>query len=117
MSAATSVMLCRRWTGRSPWSREFAVDNRDEVVRTFDNATKVFRTMLSKRTALTEILRVMPVTLENLIRLPVNGRVPTRVDPLVIGPLGNELRELCEQLPLGLCDLLSGTDPLGGLLP
>ena len=96
---------------------EFAVDNRDEVVRTFDNATKVFRTMLSKRAALTEILRVMPLTLENLMRLPVNGRVPTRVDPLVIAPLGNELRELCELLPLGLCDLLSGTDPLGGVLP
>ncbi len=96
---------------------EFAVDNRDEVVRTFDNATKVFRTMLSKRAALTEILRVMPVALENLVRLPVNGRVPTRVDPLVIAPLGNEIRELCELLPLGLCDLLSGTDPLGGVLP
>ncbi len=96
---------------------EFAVDNRDEVVRTFDNATKVFRTMLSKRAALTEILRVMPVTLGNLMRLPVNGRVPTRVDPLVIAPLGNELRELCELLPLGLCDLLSGTDPVGGVLP
>jgi virulence factor Mce-like protein len=96
---------------------QFAVDNRDEVVRTFDNASKVFRTMLGKRTALTEILRVMPVTLQNLMRLPVNGRVPTRVDPLVIAPLGNELRKLCQLLPLGLCDLLSGTDPLGGLLP
>jgi len=96
---------------------EFAVDNRDEVVETFDNATTVFRTMLSKRAALTEILRVMPVALENLVRLPVNGRVPTRVDPLVIAPLGNEIRELCELLPLGLCDLLSGTDPLGGVLP
>ena len=96
---------------------EFAVDNRDEVVRTFDNATQVFRTMLSKRAALAEILRVMPVALENLVRLPVNGRVPTRVDPLVIAPLGNEIRELCELLPLGLCDLLSGTDPRGGVLP
>lgn len=95
----------------------FAVDNRDEVVETFDNATKVFRTMLSKRAALAEILRVMPVALENLVRLPVNGRVPTRVDPLVIAPLGNELRKLCELMPLGLCDLLSGSDPLGGVLP
>lgn len=89
----------------------FAVDNREAVVDTFDNTTKVFRTMLSKRAELTEILRVMPVTLENLVRLPVNGRVPTRVDPLVIAPLGNELRQLCKRLPLGLCDLLSGTDP------
>jgi ABC-type transporter Mla subunit MlaD len=96
---------------------EFAVDNRDEVVKTFNNATKVFRTMLDKRASLTEILRVMPVALENLTRLPVNGRVPTRVDILTIAPLGEELRKLCEQLPLGLCDLLSGTDPLGGLLP
>ena len=96
---------------------EFAVDNRDAVVETFEESTEVFETMLSKRQALSEILRVMPVTLENLMRLPVNGRVPTRADPLVIGPLGNEIRKLCQQLPLGLCDLLSGTDPLGDLLP
>jgi phospholipid/cholesterol/gamma-HCH transport system substrate-binding protein len=90
---------------------QFAVDNRDEVVDSFENTTKVFRTMLSKREALNEILRVMPVALENLMRLPVNGRIPTRVDPLTIAPLGEEIRELCQQLPLGLCDLLSGTDP------
>jgi phospholipid/cholesterol/gamma-HCH transport system substrate-binding protein len=96
----------------------FAVDNRDQVVDTFDNATQVFRTMLSKRRSLEEVLRVMPVALENLMRLPVaSGRIPTRADPLVIAPLGNELRKLCQLLPLGLCDLLSGTDPLGGLLP
>lgn len=98
----------------------FAVDNRDAVVDTFDNTTQVFRSMLSKRTELTEVLRVMPVAMENLMRTPVNGRVPTRVDPFLIAPLGGELRELCERLPLGLCDLLSGTDPdlplgLGGL--
>jgi len=97
---------------------QFAVDNRDQVVDTFDGATEVFRTMLSKRQSLEEVLRVMPVALENLMRLPVaSGRIPTRVDPLVIAPLGNELRKLCRLLPLGLCDLLSGTDPLGGLLP
>ncbi|HWM75126.1 MAG TPA: MCE family protein [Nocardioides sp.] len=90
---------------------QFAVDNRDEVVDTFDNTTKVFRTMLSKRTALNELLRVMPVALENLMRLPVNGRIPTRVDPLVIAPLGDEIRKLCKRLPIGLCDLLSGTEP------
>jgi phospholipid/cholesterol/gamma-HCH transport system substrate-binding protein len=90
---------------------EFAVDNRDEVVDTFDNTTKVFRTMLSKRAQLTEVLRVMPVAMENLMRTPVNGRVPTRVDPFLIAPLGGELRDLCKRLPLGLCDLLSGTDP------
>ena len=95
----------------------FAVDNRDAVVDTFDSSTKVFETMLSRREALSEVLRVMPVALENLMRLPVDGRIPTRADPLVIGPLGNELRKLCERLPLGLCDLLSGTDPLGGVLP
>lgn len=97
---------------------KFAVDNRDDVVETFQQSTEVFRTMLGKRQALAEILRVMPVALQNLERLPVSGgRLPTRVDPLVIAPLGNELRELCEHLPLGLCDLLSGTDPLGGVLP
>lgn len=97
---------------------EFAVDTRDSVVETFRQSTKVFETMLDKRESLSEILRIMPVALQNLERLPTKeGRIPTRADPLVIAPLGNELRELCELLPLGLCDLLSGTDPLGGLLP
>lgn len=97
---------------------QFAVDNRDAVVETFRESTDVFEIMLGKRQALDEILRVMPVTLENLQRLPTKeGRIPTRADPLVIAPLGNELRKLCKNLPLGLCDLLSGTDPLGGLLP
>jgi phospholipid/cholesterol/gamma-HCH transport system substrate-binding protein len=97
---------------------DFALDNRDDVVETFEQSTRMFETMLGKREALHEILRVMPVALQNLELLPVEGgRVPTRADPLVIGPWGNELRTLCKQLPLGLCDLLSGTDPLGGLVP
>ena len=33
------------------------------------------------------------------MRLPVNGRIPTRVDPLVLAPLGEEIRKLCQQLP------------------
>ena len=56
--------------------------------------------MLSKQKQLTEILEVMPVALENLMRVPLNGRIPIRVDPLtVIAPLGEEIRKLCQQLP------------------
>lgn len=92
---------------------EFAVDNRDQVVGVVDQTTRVFRTMLGKRAELGELLRVMPFTLENLERLPVaNGRIPTRVHPAVIPPFGDQLIQMCEQLPLGLCDLIDGTDPM-----
>jgi phospholipid/cholesterol/gamma-HCH transport system substrate-binding protein len=91
---------------------EFAVANRAEVVDAIGGTSKVFRTMLRKQDQLTELLEVMPLALQNLERtVAANGRVPVRVPPSVILPLGGQIDGLCEQLPSQLCDLISGTDP------
>jgi phospholipid/cholesterol/gamma-HCH transport system substrate-binding protein len=91
---------------------EFAVANRAEVVDAIGGTSKVFRTMMSKQEQLTELLQVMPLALQNLERtVAPDGRVPVRVPPSVILPLGSQIEGLCEQLPSQLCDLISGTDP------
>jgi phospholipid/cholesterol/gamma-HCH transport system substrate-binding protein len=96
---------------------KFAVDNRGSVIRSIGSSTAVMRSLMKKQRQLAEILEVMPVTLENITRLPVDGRMPVRTNPLVLAPLSDELTQLCDLLPLGLCDVLGGTDPgLGGLL-
>ncbi|MCW2795854.1 MCE family protein [Nocardioides sp.] len=101
----------------------FAVDNRATVVRTLGSSTSVMRSLMKKQRQLTEILEVMPVALQNITNLPVKGRIPVRINPLILAPLSDELTALCEQLPLGLCDLIDGTslprleDLLGGARP
>lgn len=90
---------------------DFAVKNRAEVVEALGGTTAVMRTVLERKRALIEILEVMPLALQNLARAKDNGRIPVRIDPSVLLPLGSQLRELCDQLPGPLCDLLGGTDP------
>lgn len=92
---------------------EFAVDNREQIVRALDGSTRLVRTLLGKQRDLTEILRVMPLALQNL-ELARNGdRLPVVLDPVALDPLGGILRDICDQLPPQICQLL-GTDPLGG---
>ncbi|MDE0778615.1 MCE family protein [Nocardioides sp.] len=89
----------------------FAVDHRDEIVEVVDGGSKVMRTILSRQRDLAEILEVFPLALENL-QLTVDGdRIPVRVPPTALLPLGDQIDQLCQSLPLGLCDLISGTDP------
>ena len=91
---------------------EFAVANRAEVVDAIGSTSKVFRTMMRKQDQLTELLEVMPLSLQNLRRtLTDEGRVPVRVPPSAIIPLGSQIDALCQRLPSQLCDLISGTDP------
>lgn len=93
---------------------EFAVDNRAELVEGIDGATELIRTIVAKQDSLIEVLRVMPLGLQNLQRAVRNGRLQVQADPLTFLPLGDILIDLCDDaVPLELCDLLS-TDPLGG---
>lgn len=93
---------------------EFAVDNRAELVEVVDGATDLTRTILAKQDSLVEVLRVMPMALQNLQRAMRNGRLQVQLDPLHLAPLGDVLVDLCDDaVPLDLCDLIS-TDPLGG---
>ena len=34
-----------------------------------------------------------------------------RIDPTIIAPLGEQISQLCEELPLDLCGVLPPTDP------
>ncbi|WP_183093373.1 MCE family protein [Nocardioides stalactiti] len=93
---------------------EFAVDNREEIVEALNGSTKVIRNLLESQRDLTEILRVMPLALENLEMARNGDRLPVTFDPVSLDPLGGILAGLCPQLPPALCNLI-GTDPLGSL--
>lgn len=92
---------------------QFAVDNREQIVEALDGSTRLMRTILEKQRSLTEILRVMPLALQNLDRASHNKRFKTVFDPLVLTPLGGILQDVCDRLPPAICQLI-GTDPLGG---
>lgn len=92
---------------------EFAVDNRQAIVDTLGGSTTLMRTVLKKQKRLEEILRVMPLALENLAMLPGGDRLPVRIDPLILDPLGGVLQDVCASLPADLCLTLDGSQ-LGG---
>lgn len=89
---------------------KFAVDNRQAIVDNVDGSTRLMKTVLSKQERLAEILRVMPVALQNL-RMIQGDRLPVRINPLILDPLGGVLQTVCDQLPLNLCQFLTG--PVG----
>lgn len=89
---------------------EFAVDNRQSIVDTLDGSTDLMKTLLTRQDQLAEILRVMPVALENLRMVP-GDRLPVRIDPLILDPLGGVLKSVCDRLPLNLCSILDGSQP------
>jgi phospholipid/cholesterol/gamma-HCH transport system substrate-binding protein len=91
---------------------DFAVTNRAQVVKALGGTSQVFRTMLRKQKQLTEILEVLPLSLQNLDRVVTDdGRAPVRVPPSVILPFGEQINALCDKLPGPICDLISGFDP------
>jgi phospholipid/cholesterol/gamma-HCH transport system substrate-binding protein len=92
----------------------FAVDNRAQLVKLLGGSSKLMRTVLAKQGQLAEILRVMPLALENLQRVNHNGsptRIRVRIDPLILDPLGGLLQNICGQLPGNLCSILDGSTP------
>ncbi|HWJ83645.1 MAG TPA: MCE family protein [Nocardioides sp.] len=95
----------------------FAVDNRDQIVKALGGSTRLMRNVLGKQSELQEILRVMPLTLQNvqLAKTP-DDRLPVVFDPVALDPLGGLLRNVCDSLPAAVCDLLS-LDPLGRPAP
>ena len=92
---------------------QFAVDNRAQIVEALNGSTRVMKTILEKQRSLTEILRVLPLALQNLDRARSGDRIPVTFDPLVLTPLGGILQDICDRLPPAICALF-GTDPLGG---
>jgi phospholipid/cholesterol/gamma-HCH transport system substrate-binding protein len=84
---------------------DFARQNRQQLVTSLDQSTDLVRSMLTRRDDLSEILRVMPVTLQNLRGVLHHGRLRVRVDPLVLTPLPTLLDPVCNATPKDLCSL------------
>jgi phospholipid/cholesterol/gamma-HCH transport system substrate-binding protein len=88
----------------------FAVDNRESIVASLDGSTTLMNTLLTKQDQLAEILRVMPLALQNL-QLVQGDRLPVRIDPLILDPLGGLLQQVCQGLLGPLCNIINGTQP------
>jgi phospholipid/cholesterol/gamma-HCH transport system substrate-binding protein len=84
---------------------DFAHQNRQQLVNVLDQSSSVIRSLLTRRDDLTEILRVMPLTLQNLRATLHHGRIRVRVDPLVLTPLPSILKPLCDASKKDFCAL------------
>ncbi|RNL64823.1 MCE family protein [Nocardioides marmoriginsengisoli] len=82
---------------------DFAHTNRQQLTTTLSRSTDLLKSLLTKRDRLTEILRVMPLTLQNLKGLYHDGSLRVRLDPLVITPIGGLVNTLCNSLPTDIC--------------
>ena len=91
---------------------KFAVDNREEIVKGVNGTTQLMKTLLTKQNQLTELLRTLPLTLQNLELMP-GSALPVRLNPLNVLPGGSLLEGLCAANPAvkALCNLLNGTAP------
>ena len=91
---------------------KFAVDNRAELVKLLGGSSKLLKTVLAKQDALKEILRVFPLALQNIEKAGAGrNRLPVRIDPLILDPLGGVLQTICAQLPANLCNIIDGISP------
>ncbi len=88
---------------------EFAVDNREAIIETLDGSTRLMRTVLAKQERLGEILRVMPLALQNVQRAGEGGVLDVVLNPLMFFPGGSILERLCETLPPLICGII-GTE-------
>lgn len=90
---------------------DFAIDNRESIVKALDGSTTLMKTILSKRDRLSEILRVLPLALQNIQLAASGGSLNVMIDPLVFFPGGDILTTLCQNPVFALvCDIRgSGT--------
>jgi len=92
---------------------DFVHTNKDQLVSALRNTTDVMKIVLSRRAQLEEILRVMPVGLDNVRNAYTDGSLRVRISPLALLPLGSVLTQVCDSLPLDLCNTIAGSDPAG----
>ncbi|HWI42568.1 MAG TPA: MCE family protein [Nocardioides sp.] len=92
---------------------QFAVDNRQAIIGTVNGSSRLMKVVLRKQERLTEILRYLPLSLQNLRMIP-GDRLPVRIDPLILDPLGGVLQQLCSKLPADLCTLVNKLVVPGG---
>lgn len=89
---------------------EFAVDNRESIIEALDGSTELMETVLAKEEELAQILRVMPLALQNIQRAAPDGRLQVIVNPLKFFPAGDLLIELCQGMPDVVCGIIGTGD-------
>lgn len=123
VSAATSMLARERNNFRTALRSatksirvvaRFAHQHRKAIKRAIDNTNFTMRTVLKHKGQTAEILRELPLTLQNLERmLRPDDRLAVRLDITGLLPvLGPVLESLCEGSLNNLCTLI-GTNPLG----
>jgi phospholipid/cholesterol/gamma-HCH transport system substrate-binding protein len=123
VAGATSILATERRNFRTSLRKvtrmirvvaRFARENRRSLRGTVENTNEVMRTVLDEKDSVRELLRVMPLAVQNLERmLTPDDRLAVRLDITsllpVVGPL---LEELCRLAPADLCSGI-GLDPNG----
>ena len=82
---------------------DFAHQNRQQFVRSLDQSTALMQSLMTKKATLSEVLRVMPLALQNLRALDHDGRLLVKVDPTVLTPIGGLVNSLCSSTPVDIC--------------
>jgi len=95
---------------------QFSADNKDSIVGTLNDSSSLISKLNTKQTQIAEILRDLPLALQNIQRADQSGTLPARMDPVVLTPISGLLQQLCSKgLTAAVCNLVDGTDILGNL--
>ena len=95
---------------------QFSVANKASITGTLDDSAALVKTLNAKQATIAEILRDLPLALQNLQRADAGGTLPARLDPIVLTPISGLLQQLCSGKLVGaVCNLIDGTDITGNL--
>ncbi len=94
----------------------FSTANKGSIVGTLNDSASLVKKLNAKQATIAEILRDLPLALQNLQRADRGGTLPARIDPVVLTPVSGLLQQLCKGGLLGtVCNLIDGTDITGNL--
>jgi phospholipid/cholesterol/gamma-HCH transport system substrate-binding protein len=95
---------------------QFSAANKGAIVGTLNDSSSLIKKVNTKQAAVAEILRDLPLALQNLQRADAGGTLPARLDPVVLTPISGLLQQLCKGGLVGaVCNLIDGTDLTGNL--
>jgi phospholipid/cholesterol/gamma-HCH transport system substrate-binding protein len=95
---------------------QFSAANKGSIVGTLNDSASLVKKINAKGSAIAEILRDLPLALQNLQRADRGGTLPARLDPVVLTPISGLLQRLCNGGLVGtVCNLIDGTDITGNL--
>jgi len=125
VAAATSMLAGQRTEFRQTLTSldsavtqlaAFSAANKGSIVGTLDDSAALVKKINTKQSAIAEILRDLPLALQNLQRADHGGTLPARLDPVVLTPVSGLLQQLCSGGLVGtVCNLIDGTDITGNL--